>query len=150
MGSTPCRDQSCNFGTQHVQLCSTILACPTLCQHHCSHLMQISYADTPGPTVTLEEGKSFPFYHQLQVRNANGSILYPTWQLWGSFQPLSASDATNCPEILLQEGGQDPNDTGAKADQGDHLVRGDSAMTAVMTTLRGKGRDLQPILPPPY
>ena len=33
----------------------------------CTHMMQISYADRPGPTVTLEKGKSFPFYHQLQV-----------------------------------------------------------------------------------
>ena len=49
----------------------------------CTLLMQISYADMPGPSETIEKGKSFPFHHHLQVQKNNGSILYPHWQLWG-------------------------------------------------------------------
>ena len=30
-----------------------------------THVMQISYADAPGPTVTVEGGKRFPFYHYM-------------------------------------------------------------------------------------
>ena len=71
----------------------------------CTHMMQISYNDRLGPTVTLEKGKSFPFYHQSQVKNANGCTLYPKWQLHGKFKPFNSP---NCPDVLLQEGGQEP------------------------------------------
>ena len=86
-----------------------------------THMMQISYAGRPGPTVTLEKGKSFPFYHQLQVKNANGSPLYPKWQLHGKFKPFNSP---NCPDIWLQVGGQEPRLRGPQLDQGGQFDQG--------------------------
>ena len=63
------------------------------------------------------------------------------------FQPPSTNDSPNCLEMMLQEGRQESRLTGPQLDY--HLIRGDLAMTAVMTTLRGKGRDLPITLSPP-
>ena len=91
-----------------------------------THVMQIRYADRPGPTVTVEEGKRFPFYHYLQVRNDNGSILYLQWQLWGGFQPKQMTNETqNCSNLLMQEDGSNLLLMGGSWTRGDSLTRVD-------------------------
>ena len=86
-----------------------------------THSMQISYADSPGPTVTLEQGKRFPFLNHVQVGNENGKMLYPKWELIGDFslpQPIAAND---CQNVLLQAGDQGPEYSGTTLDQGGWL-----------------------------
>ena len=89
-----------------------------------THAIQISYADTPGPTVTIEQGKRFPFRNQLQVQNDEGKLLYPKWQLCGSFQPPHTYNSSICPDVLLQEGGQEPRLREPQLDQGGQLGQG--------------------------
>ena len=89
-----------------------------------THSIQISYADTPGPTVTMERGKRFPFRNHSQVRNDHGSRLYPMWQTFGDFQPPQVTNANDCPEILLQEGARVPQSSGTRADKGGPLGQG--------------------------
>ena len=50
-----------------------------------TYMMQVSYANMPGPTVTIEQGKNFPFYNQLQLEGEKSSIPYPRWQVFGEF-----------------------------------------------------------------
>ena len=89
-----------------------------------THSIQVSYADTRGPTVTMEQGKRFPFQNHVQVRNDHGSLVYPMWQTFGDFQPPQLINANDCPEILLQAGAQGPQSSGTKADQGGPLGQG--------------------------
>ena len=89
-----------------------------------THSIQISYADTPGPTVTMEQGKKFPFRNHSQVRTDNGLRVYPVWQTFGDFQPPQLTNANDCPEILLQEGARVPQSSGTRADQGGPLGQG--------------------------
>merc|ERR1712175_13850 len=82
------------------------------------HLMQISYADNPGPTVAMEGGERFPFLHSLQVRNDNGQLLYPMWQLWGEYRHKFVTHVKpELTEPLLQEDGHDPLLRGGWLDQ---------------------------------
>ena len=111
--------------------------------------MQISYADAPGPTVTLEEGKSFPFLHHLQVRNANGNTIYPVWQLWGGFQPPSTNNSPKCLEMMLQEGGQEPRLTGPHLDQGGPLDQGGLGRYCSHDHTEGEGQRLANHIDPP-
>ena len=84
-----------------------------------THLMQISYADMPGPLVTMENEKRFPFFHHSAVSSDNGRVQYPCWQLHGNFEPKTTHVS--------------PNLT-----RGDHLVRGDR-MTPVKAATLGEG-----------
>ena len=89
-----------------------------------THMMQISYADSPGPTVTVEKEKRFPFYHHSQLCDDNGSTVYPYWQLYGEFKPEKTHSSPNCPDVLLQAGGQEPRPEGPQFDQGGSLGQG--------------------------
>ena len=65
----------------------------------------------------IEKGKSFPFYNQLQLEGENSNIQYPRWQLWGEFRLPNSYITTNCPDSLLQEGGDGPHLEGPQIDQ---------------------------------
>ena len=105
----------------------------------CTHLMQISYADMPGPLVTMENGKSFPFFHHSKVPNVNGHMQYPCWQLHGNFEPKTTHVSPNCPDVLLQADRQESRPEGPQFDQVGHLVRGDQ-MTPVMASFWRNGQ----------
>merc|ERR1711951_305341 len=83
-----------------------------------THSMQISYADSPGPTVTLEQGKRFPFLNHVQVGNEKGKMLYPKGELFGDFLPPQPIATNDCQNLLLQAGDQGPDYSGTTLDQG--------------------------------
>ena len=97
--------------------------------------MQISYADMPGPLVTMENGKNFAFFHHSRVPNVNGHVQYPRWQLHGNFAATTPHVSPNCPDVLLQAGGQESWPEGPQFDQGGPLDQ----MTLVMAATFGKG-----------
>ena len=80
-----------------------------------THMVQIRYADTPGPTVMVEKGKRFPIYKQLQFGSKNGSIWYPCWQTRVDYQPSDHCVTAIRPNSLLQEG---DNGSRLEGDQG--------------------------------
>ena len=86
-------------------------------------MAQICYADMPGPTVMVEDGKRFPFYHHLQVGSVNGSIQYLCWQLYGDFRPKETHSSPNCPNVLLQAGGREPQPKGPQFSSDREAVR---------------------------
>ena len=68
--------------------------------------------------MSVKDGKRFPFYHHSQVNSVNGSIHYPCWKLYGDFRPKETYSSPNCPDVLLQVGGQEPQPKGPQFDQG--------------------------------
>ena len=102
-----------------------------------THSMQISYADSPGPTVTIEQGKRFPFFNHLQVGNDNGKMLYPKWKVFGDFLPPQPSNTIDCQNVLLQAGDHGPEQSGTEYDQGESPRQGGGPTQGGPTCDRG-------------
>merc|ERR1711872_828127 len=83
-----------------------------------------TYADNPGPTVTIEQGKRFPFLNHFEVGNENGKMLYPKWELFGDFVPPQPIAANDCQDVLLQAGDRVPQSSGTRTDQGGPIGEG--------------------------
>merc|ERR1711872_682307 len=83
-----------------------------------------TYADNPGPTVTIEQGKRFPFLNHFEVGNENGKMLYPKWELFGDFVPPQPIAANDCQDVLLQAGDRVPQSSGTRTDQGGPIGKG--------------------------
>ena len=116
-------------------------------------MVQVSYTDNPGPTVTVENGKCFLFNNQLQVGGPDNTISYPRSELLRGFEPITRINARNCRSFLLQEGGpphEGPTpDQGGPLDQRGPLDQGGQGVTPPSTGvdgLEGKGgKEVPPI-----
>merc|ERR1711994_1019967 len=72
----------------------------------------------------MENGKNFPFFNLMQVSSINGHVQYPRWQLHGNFAANTPHVSPNCPDVLLQVGGQESGPEGSQFDQGGPLGQG--------------------------
>ena len=84
------------------------------------------------------------------MQNDEGKLLYPKWQLCGSFQPPHTYNSSICPDVLLQEGGQEPHLEGSQLDQGGQLGQGgpghDPGRGNNNRAGRGKEQEIDPLL----